>query len=283
MSDFALSDPVHPSRSGRRGLTAALALGAAWWAVFLLALEPGNLLRAASVGHPLPFGSEALRIAGASLLGAASAPAVLLLTRRFPVKGAGRWRNGAAQAAGIAALAVGLIVVSCLLAGLGDVGDTDIPGQLAENGPVVAFCLGGFVAVAHALQFGRRGAREDRAAPPASAKPYLSEIPVKTRGGLVVVRLDEVDWIETQGNYLALHTGRAVHLIRETSARLEPRLDPERFARVHRRTLVALDRIRELRPLRGRDAELRLADGTRLRLSRSYRGRIQSQLKGAAR
>jgi hypothetical protein len=254
-------------------------LGAAYWAAFLLALEPGNVLRAADLGHPLPIGPEAARIAGASLLGALSAPAVLVLARRFPVEGVRRWRHGAVQAAGVAGLTVGLIVVSCLLAGLGGFdGSTDVPGQLAENGPLVAFCLAGLVALAHALR--RHEGRKDRSASPLPARPYLTEIPVKARGGLVVVPLEDVDWIETQGNYLALHVGPAVHLIRETSARLEPRLDPERFARVHRRTLVALDRVRELRPLGGGDAELRLADGTRLRLSRSYRGPVQSRIQG---
>ena len=282
MSDIALPDPVIPNRPAGWGLTGQLLIGAAWWAVFLLALEPGNLLRAAGLGHPLQFGREALRITGASLLGAASSPAVLLLTRRFPVEGARRWRNAATQAAAIAALTAALIVVSCWLAGMGDIGDTDISGQLAENGPVVAFCLTGFVAVAHALRVPRRESRKERAAPAAAATPYLADIPVKTRRGLVIVRLEEVDWIETQGNYLALHAGPAVHLIRETSARLQARLDPERFVRIHRRTLVALDRVREVRPLGGGDAELWLENGARLRLSRSYRSSIQSKLQGVS-
>lgn len=321
MSDFALLAPAPSRRPAWRVLTGHLLLGAAWWTIFLLALEPGNLLRAAGTGHPLPFGPEALRITGASLLGAASAPAVLLLTRHFPFEGAGRWRNAGTQAAGIAALTIILIVISCLLAASSGVGNADILRQLVENGPIVAFCLAGFFAVANALQprrqdgsrnapdarragkilrpvkptavlslasalqfTGRRSVtatREDAGAPPVPAGPYLAEIPVKTRGGLLLVSLDEVDWMETQGNYLAVHAGASVHLIRETSTRLEMQLDPDRFVRVHRQTLVALDRIRELRHLRGGDAELRLVDGTCLRLSRSYRAGIQSRLQGS--
>jgi len=285
MSGVALPDPALPHGPALRRLAAELALGAAYWAVFLLTLEPGNVMRATAMGNSLPPSLEAIRMATASLLGAVSAPAALALTRRFPIGRAKLWRNGAVLAAGVAALTVGLIVASCLLAGLGGLdGSTDVPGELALNGPLVAFCLAGFVVLAHVLHFRRRenrNAGEVSASPP--ARPFLRQIPVKTRGGLVVVALDEVDWIEAQGNYLALHVGSAVHLIRETSARLEQRLDPQRFARAHRGTLVALDRIRELRPLGGGDAEIRLADGAWLRLSRSYRGLIQGRLERAQR
>jgi hypothetical protein len=281
MADIALPAPRSSSPSRLR-LVAELALGAAYWAAFLLALEPGNAFRAAGLGHPLPLGPETARIAGASLLGAVSAPPVLFLVRRFPVAGAQRWRNAAMQAASITGLAIGLVAASCLLASLGSFdGETDVTGQLAENGPLVAFCLIGFAALAHALHFRRQEKPADRPAAPLSAPTFLREIAVKTRGGVVIVPLGEVDWIETQGNYLALHIGATVHLIRETSIKFEQQLDPARFARIHRRTLVALDRVRELKPLGGGDAELLLAGGVRLRLSRSYRSQIRDWLQVA--
>jgi hypothetical protein len=281
MTDLALSAPL-PPRPPRQRLAVELALGAAYWAAFLLALEPGNALRAASLGHPLPLMPETARIAGASLLGAVSAPPVLLLARRFPLAGARRWFNAGVQAASITGLAASLVAASCLLASLGSFdGDTDVAAQLAENGPLVAFCLIGFAALAHALHFRRQEKPVDRPAPSASTPAFVQEIVVKARGGMVIVPLSEVDWIETQGNYLALHAGGAVHLIRETSAKLEQRLDPARFARIHRRTLVALDRIRELKPLGGGDADLVLANGAQLRLSRSYRPQIQRRLQTA--
>jgi hypothetical protein len=273
MSDLQAPAPVSLRFPGYRGVLAALALGGAYWLAVLLALEPGNLLRAAEIGRPLPFGPEAARIAGASLLGAASAPVVLLLARGFPVWGERRWRNAAVQALGLAAVTVGLIVLSCLAAALGPFdGSSDVAEQLAENGLLVALCLVGLAAAAHA-----------RRSPLQTATPrHTAEIRVMTRRGLVVVPCHRIDWIETQGNYLALHVGPDVHLIRETLSRLEQRLDPEHFARVHRRTVVALDRVRVLRPLPGGDAELRLADGTALRLSRNYRRLVQPQLGLAA-
>jgi DNA-binding LytR/AlgR family response regulator len=89
-----------------------------------------------------------------------------------------------------------------------------------------------------------------------------------------------VDWIETQGNYLALHSGAQTHLIRETSARFEAKLDADRFLRIHRRAIAAVDRIRELRRLPGGDALARLDSGAELRVSRSYRERLQARLRG---
>jgi len=282
MSDQTL----HPSALGRgpvwRRLASELALGFGYWAAFLIALEPGNLIRAANAGHPLAPGAEVVRILAASLLGAATAPLVLAATRRFPIEGPTWRRRLALHAAGVAGLVVVVIPLSCVLASLSvaqrRIGGTDLVGQFAGNGLLLVFSVSGFCGLAHALQFrGRSGGRAASAAGPS----YLAQVPVKARGGVVLVGLDQVDWIETQGNYLALHVGAATHLIRETSARLEAGLDPDRFMRIHRRVLVAVDRVRELRPLGGGDAELRLADGTRLRLSRSFRERVQARLEGS--
>jgi DNA-binding LytR/AlgR family response regulator len=90
----------------------------------------------------------------------------------------------------------------------------------------------------------------------------------------------DIDWVETQGNYLALHAGPAVHLIRDTLAKFEGILDPERFARIHRTALVALDRVQEVAALSNGDASVRLRDGTQLRLSRNYRATASAVLGG---
>ena len=100
---------------------------------------------------------------------------------------------------------------------------------------------------------------------------------VKTRGRLGYVEVDSIEWIESQGNYLALHVGSRAHLIRETLANFERRLDPNKFVRVHRRTIVAVDRIREIRPLANGDSELILHDGRELRASRSYREALRKR------
>lgn len=284
LSDLGLREPAALSGPARRSLAKELAFGWAYWAAFLLALEPGNVVRAAGMGQPLAFGPEALRILVASLLGAATAPLMLAFARRFPIEGRGWLRRAALHAAGVIGLSLVLIPISCGLAeisiGSTRVGDPDVGREFVDNGLLLVFVLAGFTAIAHARLFVGRGARAESAE--AAAPAYLRQIAVKVRGGLVLLPLDEVDWIETQGNYQALHVGGATHLVRETSARLEGQLDPERFARIHRRVLVAVDRVRALVPLGGGDAELTLVDGATLRLSRSYRERIQARLEGAS-
>jgi two-component system, LytTR family, response regulator len=97
---------------------------------------------------------------------------------------------------------------------------------------------------------------------------------VRTDGIVRVLALDDVAWIETEGNYLRIHTAGGALLARGSATRLELQLDPRRFARIHRRYLVNLRRLHEIRPLAGGDASVRLRDGTTLRLSRTYRERF---------
>ena len=99
----------------------------------------------------------------------------------------------------------------------------------------------------------------------------LERVTIKTAGRVFFLKTDDLDWVEAAGNYLRLHTGNATHLLRETMNNLEARLDPERFWRIHRSTLVNVDRIRELQPLFHGDYVVILRDGTELTLSRTYR------------
>lgn len=104
----------------------------------------------------------------------------------------------------------------------------------------------------------------------ATAKP-LARIAVKSVGKTTFVDVADIDWIETAGNYVCLHVGREQHLVRETMSQLESQLDPQQFARIHRSTIVRIDRIREMQPLFNGDRSVILHDGTQLTLSRSYR------------
>lgn len=105
---------------------------------------------------------------------------------------------------------------------------------------------------------------------------------VPTTHGSRVVRCRDIDWISAADNYVELHVGDASHLLRETLASLEPRLDPRQFQRIHRSTIVNVTRVRELRALFAGDAELVLEDGRRLRVSRTYRAVVESRLRGEA-
>jgi two-component system LytT family response regulator len=238
----------------------------AYWIVFLLALEPGNVLHAQSMGHALEFDDEALRIAGAALLGCSTAPLILVLSRRFPISRAQGLRNIAVHAAGAAALSFVLIVVSCVLAAwvlMGEIVPTaaEIRSQLASNWVLLTFALCAFGVISQVLNL----------------FPPVKTVAVKTRGRLGYVDVAGIEWIETQGNYLALHVGGRSHLIRETLQSFAGRLDADRFIRVHRRVIVAIDQIREIEPLANGDSTLILRDGRTIRASRSYREAVRKR------
>lgn len=259
-------------RSSAPQITRELGLGLLYWLAFLLVLEPGNLLRAANAGRTLAWDMEVLRILVASLLGASSTPALMAMIRHFPIEGPERWRNTAIHALGSAAISVILIVISCLVAALVLPGERRTLPQafrdnLIANGLLLVFCMAGFIAIAHAARFlGRLQA--DTATPSAD---WLSRVAVSARGRTLLLDVELIDWIEAQGNYLALHAGATTHLIRETVTVFAAKLDPDRFVRIHRGAIVAIDRIVEVESLGGGDATIRLSTGAELRLSRSFR------------
>ena len=106
----------------------------------------------------------------------------------------------------------------------------------------------------------------------------LTRLVVKSGGRIVFLRAEEIDWVEAADNYVQIHAGRESHLIREPLHSLERRLNPEKFLRIHRSTLVNLDRIRELQPIFHGDYLVKLHDGTELTLSRSYREKLLEPL-----
>lgn len=102
----------------------------------------------------------------------------------------------------------------------------------------------------------------------------IERILVKTAQRIYFVRTDEIDWIEAAGNYVRLHVGGARHLLRQTMSALEDQLDPNRFLRIHRSTIVNVDRVKELNRMFNGEYEVRLHDGTKLTLSRGYRSQL---------
>ena len=107
---------------------------------------------------------------------------------------------------------------------------------------------------------------------------YLKRVKVKSSGHMLILPAEEIDFIETAGNYLRLQVGKSSYLIRERLSAFEPQLDPQVFARIHRSTIVNLERIKELHPLFNGDQTIILRNGTKLTMSRSYRHRLLSLL-----
>jgi two-component system, LytTR family, response regulator len=89
------------------------------------------------------------------------------------------------------------------------------------------------------------------------------------------VRAAAIDWIDAAGNYVRLHTGGTTHLLRSTISDLETRLDPRHFVRVHRSTIVNLDRVTRIEPFTHGEYILILSDGARVRSSRGYSARLR--------
>jgi two-component system LytT family response regulator len=110
---------------------------------------------------------------------------------------------------------------------------------------------------------------------------YLERIVVRSGGRILILRVSEIDWIEAASNYVRLHAGGREYLLRETMTALEGKLDPTDFVRIHRSTIVRVDRIRELEPLFQGDYVVILDDSTRLTSSRGYREKLQELLQGS--
>jgi len=108
---------------------------------------------------------------------------------------------------------------------------------------------------------------------------HADRLTVKSDGRVYFVKTTDVDWVQADGNYVRVHAGSATHLIRETLSTVEAILDPEQFSRIHRSTIVNLDRIRELQPWFAGDYVVILKDGTQLKLSRTYREHLQTRLR----
>lgn len=119
------------------------------------------------------------------------------------------------------------------------------------------------------------------AAAPTGRAPgdFADRLVVKTGGRVLFLRIDELDWIEAADYYVKLHASGKTHLLRETMSSLEQRLDPRRFFRVHRSAIVNLDRIRELQPYFRGEHVLILQDGTKLKLSRARREKLEAVLQ----
>lgn len=106
------------------------------------------------------------------------------------------------------------------------------------------------------------------------AHDYAKRLAIKGDGRVILVNVDEVDRLEAAGNYVEVHSGGRHHLVRETMARLEARLDPARFVRISRSSIVNAIRVRELQPMFNGDFVVVLRDGTKVAGSRRYRAAL---------
>ncbi len=107
---------------------------------------------------------------------------------------------------------------------------------------------------------------------------WLERLQIRLDGRILFVRTEEIDWIESSANYVRVHVGSESYLLRESLTSLAARLDPVRFARIHRTTVVNIDRVREVQPWFSGDYVVLLRTGAKLKMSRNYRRLIDGNL-----
>jgi two-component system, LytTR family, response regulator len=110
----------------------------------------------------------------------------------------------------------------------------------------------------------------------AGQQKYLSRLAVQAAGRVVFLKIEEIDWIEAVGNYVNLHVRKDAYLIRGRMQGIEKQLDPDKFLRIHRSTIVNLDRVSEFHPMCKGDGVILLKDGQRLSASRSCSRKLQA-------
>ncbi len=109
----------------------------------------------------------------------------------------------------------------------------------------------------------------------------IDRVVIKSGGRIYFLKTEEIDWVEGAGDYLTLHSGSQAHLIRETMGNLHAKLDPQKFLRVHRSTIVNIERIKDILPLYKGDYVITLTSGVSLKASRGYRHELQTLLDEA--
>jgi two-component system LytT family response regulator len=112
--------------------------------------------------------------------------------------------------------------------------------------------------------------------PPLPDSGYQGRLVLKTGNRLVFLDVDQINWIEAEGVYVRVHTTGKSHVLRESMNNLEQRLDPARFVRTHRSVLVNITRVKEVIPNMNGGGTVVLTDGSRVKMSRSYRDRIKA-------
>ena len=115
---------------------------------------------------------------------------------------------------------------------------------------------------------------------PQTIQPFQKRLVIKSTGKISFVEVEEIDWIGAEGSYVSLNTNGKSQLMRGTLKKLETLLNPEKFLRIHRSTIVNISSIQELKPHFHGEYVVILKNGKRLKLSRSYRESAERLLGG---
>jgi two-component system LytT family response regulator len=225
---------------------------------------------------------------GAALLWIPLTLTALWLARRFPLPAERWWLSAGVHA--LAALSASFVLNLAFFAGEAVLPGGRLPaaGLLAAAGiaglrflHINAGVYLGIVALSWMWAARRRPAEPPDAAPTGGAEPYARRLRAATAGRVTLLEVDDIEWIEADGDYARVHVDGADHLVSERMKQLEERLDPARFVRIHRSRIVNVERVRELRHLSHGDYEVTLANDVSLRVSRGRRKQLLDAVERA--
>jgi len=115
----------------------------------------------------------------------------------------------------------------------------------------------------------------------ANPRRYLTRLAIRSGERTIFLAIDEVDWIEAAQNYVRVHAGQATHMLHVPMNTIEISLDPERFLRIHRSSIVNLERIQQVWPMAHGQYVMELASGRRLQSGRTYGEKIRALLSNS--
>jgi len=110
---------------------------------------------------------------------------------------------------------------------------------------------------------------------PAVQNKFLDRLMIKSKDHVSVIPVLDIEWIESAGDYVYIHSSSQKHILRETLTALEQRMDPQKFIRIHRSTIVNVEKIKTLRLNEHSDYDIFLLSGVKLKLSRTYRAHFE--------
>jgi two-component system LytT family response regulator len=143
--------------------------------------------------------------------------------------------------------------------------------RLGDLGHQIATLVAGYVGLADEM-----GAR--RQPRPVAKRQHLDRLLIRVGGRITPVRTADIDWIDAEGDYVRLRVGPASYLLRATMQKIASQLDPGRFVRIHRSTIVNLERVKELQPFYRGEYVAVLHAGTTLKVSRGCREPLEARL-----
>ena len=265
-----------------RLLLAAAVVGA--WLLLALAWTPPTVL----VDHrgPAPAALFDGRVFMFLLTGflpwMAATPLLLRLARLFPIARGRPLSLAVHVAAGLIVIPTASIGGRLLASMLLEAGDREALSLFPAAAITALYSLPTYVAVAaigQGLAWRSAQRKADLVVSGPEAPPFRPKrLAIRDKGRTELITLTEIDYIDVAGHYLCVHAGGAVHVTRGQLSALERQLEPGDFARIHRSTMVRLDRVRAIEERRNGDCDLILADGRRLLLSRLYRDSLRTRL-----